>query len=142
MSLLECLHESFSIATFRSASSENEIAALEMFSSIHVPEEFINIIRQKTEVEILVSNEKYIRLWGAGGCVEMNRAYSIQRYIPFSLAIGDDEGGNAIIYATGNAGFGLYIVAFNDLGTDEMIYLSATLERFLVDGEGISVILC
>lgn len=141
MNILECLHKCFKIATYKEASSENEIVALEKYASILVPEEYKDIVRQKTEIEILVSNEKYIRIWGASGCIEMNGAYLIQKYIPFSLAIGDDEGGNAIIYATGKSGFGLYLVAFNDLDVDEMIYISPTLRHFLTDGYGIESVL-
>lgn len=141
MNMFECLHRCFKIATYNEPSSENEIVALEKYASIPVPEEYKHIVRQKTEIEILVSNEKYIRIWGANGCIEMNSAYLIQKYIPFSLAIGDDEGGNAIIYATGKRGFGLYLVAFNDLDDDEMVYISPTLRNFLVDGYGIENVL-
>ena len=40
----------------------------------------------------------------------MNESYEIQDYIPNSLAVGDDEGGNALIYFEGAEGFGLYII--------------------------------
>lgn len=40
----------------------------------------------------------------------MNEAYCIKDNIQNSLAIADDEGGNALIYTTGIQGFGLYIV--------------------------------
>ena len=68
---------------------------------LKVPYEFLEIIRERTEIEILVNKEKYIRIWGAVGCIEMNEAYHIQKYIPNSLAIGDDECGNVVLYANG-----------------------------------------
>ena len=42
----------------------------------------IEIIKEKTELEIQVDDKKYIRIWGANGCIEMNDAYHIQKYIP------------------------------------------------------------
>ena len=38
----------------------------------------------------------------------MNEAYNIQQYISKSLAIGDDECCNALLYANGHNGFGLF----------------------------------
>jgi len=60
----------------------------------------------------------------------MNEAYHIQQYIPDSLAIGDDECGNALLYTEGNYGFGVYIVSFGNLGIDEMVYIADSLETF------------
>ena len=70
-------------------------------ANIDVPIEFLDIIREKTEIEICVNNEKFIRIWGAKSCIDMNDAYNIQKYIPNSLAIGDDECSNAILYTYG-----------------------------------------
>ena len=47
--------------------------------------------------------------------------------LPNSLAIGDDEGGNAIIYAEGKNGFGVYAVSFSDLDADEIIFIAKCL---------------
>lgn len=71
----------------------------------------------------------------------MNEAYNIQDSIPNSLAIGDDEGGNALIYANGINNFGLYLVAFNDLEIDEMKFISYSLVDLLHNAVGIEVIL-
>lgn len=71
----------------------------------------------------------------------MNEAYSIQENVPNSLAIADDEGGNALIYAIGKQGFGLYVVAFNDLDPDELRYVSKSLSELLEENIGIDVII-
>lgn len=131
----------FRINNFEKASDEVIINNLINRAEIVIPKEYLEIIREKTEIEILIKNQRYIRIWGAEGCIEMNEAYSIQNYIPKSLAIGDDEGGNAIIYATGEYGFGLYAVAFNDLEYDGLIYISKSLKRLLIDLEGLEVLL-
>ena len=73
-----------------------------------VPHEYIEIIKEKTVIEIEINKKKYLRIWGAAGCMEMNEAYNIQQYISKSLAIGDDECCNALLYANGHNGFGLF----------------------------------
>lgn len=70
----------------------------------------------------------------------MNKAYSIQDNIPNSLAIADDEGGNALIYVSGEQGFGLYVIAVNDLDSDELQYVAGSLSGLLKDNIGIDVI--
>lgn len=58
------------------------------------------------------------------------------------MAIGDDECSNAVLYANGEKGLGLYIVPFSDLEADSMIYIAGSLEDFLVDGVGLDVFNC
>lgn len=137
MDILSNLNHMFQIAAMENASDEASIAGLIKFSEITVPSEYLNLIRKHTELEFGVSDTGSIRIWGASGCVEMNEAYHIQKYIPGSLAIGDDEGGTAFLYATGREGFGLYAVAFNDLGIEEMKYISDSLVSLLVMGKGV-----
>lgn len=139
MSILSKMGKLFELATSDAKSSDIEIDELIQYSKIDIPHEFLEIIEEKTELEILVNNKKYIRIWGANGCIEMNDAYHIQKYIPDSLAIGDDECGNAVLYANGNNGFGLYIVSFSDLGVDEMVYIADSLEAFFLNEAGIDI---
>lgn len=139
MNILNKMSKSFNEVTSKDKSDDVEIDELLNFSKIDVPTEYIEVIKDKTEIEILVDNEKYIRIWGANGCIEMNTAYHIQKYIPNSLAIGDDECSNAVLYAYGNEGFGVYIVPLNDLGVDEMVFVATSLEDFFVDEKGINV---
>ena len=137
MSIVKELNKIFRIDASCKASREEEIDELIKFSPIKVPHEYLDLIREKTELEINVENQKYIRIWGADGCVEMNEAYYIQKYIPCSLAIGDDEDGNAIMYAEGKQGFGVYAIAFNDIDIDEMIFISESLTEILIHAKGI-----
>lgn len=139
MSIINKISKSFEIAVSSAESSESEIDELIKYSKVDVPYEFLEIIRERTEIEILVNKEKYIRIWGAVGCIEMNEAYHIQKYIPNSLAIGDDECGNVVLYANGNNGFGVYIVSFGDLDVDDMIYIADSLENFFVNEEGVGI---
>ena len=139
VSILNELSGLFKMVTSNIKSSDVEIDELIQFSKIDVPEEFIQIIKEKTELEIQVDDKKYIRIWGANGCIEMNAAYSIQKYIPNSLAIGDDECCNVMLYASGHEGFGVYMVSLSDLDVDEMVFIANSLEDFFVKGKGLDV---
>ncbi|WP_324824207.1 SMI1/KNR4 family protein [Sinanaerobacter sp. ZZT-01] len=131
MSILKDLSSSYRINSYGPASLENDIKELINFSQIEIPEDYLDLIREKTEIEINVGKEKYIRIWGANGCIEMNESYEIQENIPSSLAIADDEGGNALLYLNGNHGFGLYLIAFNNLDADELQFVSDSLSDLL-----------
>ena len=135
--ILNELSDLFKVVTSNIKSSDVEIDELIQFSKIDVPEEFIQIIKEKTELEIQVDDKKYIRIWGANGCIEMNAAYSVQKYIPNSLAIGDDECCNVILYASGHEGFGVYMVSLSDLDVDEMVFIANSLEDFFVKEKGL-----
>ena len=140
MSLLNKLNSRFRIGASEPAASESDLQELKQFSQIELPVEFVSIVREMTEVEILVDSDKYFRIWSPSGCIEMNEEYEIQNHIPNSLAIGDDEGGSALIVMTGNKGFGLYKVGFGDLDVDDAKYISASLEELLVNGVGAEVV--
>lgn len=140
MSILKELSNKYRIDASKPASSNKEIEKLVKFSDINIPEDFLEVIRELTDVEINVNGEKYIRIWGAIGCIDMNEAYSIQDNIPNSLAIADDESGNALIYTTGEQGFGIYVIALNDLDIDELQYVAGSLSELLKDNIGVNVI--
>ena len=140
MSILKELSNKYRIDASKLASNDEEIKRLVEFSVINIPEDFLQVIRELTDVEINVDGKKYIRIWGPCGCIDMNDAYSIQDNIPNSLAIADDEGGNALIYTTGEKGFGIYVIAFNDLDIDELQYVAGSLSELLKDNVGIDVI--
>lgn len=146
MSILNKLYYKFSVFdTYSKRSTDDEIVALKRFCNIEIPEDYIKIIEQMTDVEISVDSDdnnkdtskKYIRIWGAKYAIDMNPAYKIQHYIPNSLVIGDNGGGYAIIYVDAYNGFGLYYVGFGDLDINSVVYISRSLSNLLVYGEGI-----
>lgn len=140
MSILKDLGSSYRIDASKLGLSDEEVKKLIEFSEVQVPKDFLEIIKELTEIEINIDGKKYIRIWGADGCIEMNEAYNIQESIPNSLAIADDEGGNALIYTTGQNGFGLYVIAFNDLDVDELQYVAGSLSDLLINNTGIDTI--
>ena len=137
MTMLERLHESFSVAASEPPSPRAELEALQAFAAargLRVPDEYLALVRQATEVELLVEGRGCLRIWSAAGVVELNEAYGVQTAMPRALAIGDDEGGNALAYLEGSEGAGLYRFAFADPDPAEAVYLAPSLVALLQHG--------
>lgn len=141
MSIFNLLGDGFSIATKTPPASEYEIQELEKFSPIPIPSDYLAIVRQAAEMEIIVKNRKCIRIWSPTGSIELNSAYKVQEFIPKSLAIGDDEGGNALLYAYGNDGFGLYMVGFGDMVIEDAVKIAPSLSALLYNNVGLDTLL-
>jgi len=105
----------------------------------HVPEQFLELVREATEIEIQHENGIYLRFWGPKGCVEMDDGYAISQRIAGAISIGDDGGGRVVFYMDGKSGFGLYIVGYGAIDADDATWITATLEELLVDAKGINV---
>jgi len=78
----------------------------------------------------------YVRLWSPEGICEMNDAYNIQASLPGAFAIGDDEGGTALLLGQKAPHLGLYLMPFSCLEWGDGVFLAPTLEAFLSSGEG------
>lgn len=139
--ILNNLNENVNIKISDTASSESEIKQMLTKSPIKIPNEYPEIIRERSELEIDVCGNKILRIWSAAGCIELNEAYNIQKYLSQTWAIGDDEGGYTIIYAKGESDIGLYAVSFSDLDDNEKIFLAPSLYDFLVKGIGVNTFL-
>lgn len=63
MSLLDRLSSNYRIDTSKAASNDEEIKKLIEFSKIKIPEDFLEVIRELTEIEINV-DEKNILEYG------------------------------------------------------------------------------
>ena len=101
-----------------------------------LPDDYLRTVREDADLEISICGEKILRLWSAEGCIEMNEAYRIQEYMPSSWAVGDDEGGYAVVFAEEDGAVGLYAVSFSDLDDREKVFLAGSLSCFLHEGCG------
>jgi len=141
MNILDNISSVYTIDARKSPSKEEEIKELQDFSTIDVPTDYIEIIQQASDIEFNINNQMYIRIWGALGCIEMNEAYEVQKYLPNSLAIGDDEGGGVLIYLQGKDGFGIYYNRFADLDIEEAVKVAPTLTELLINNVGVDILL-
>ncbi|ELY2798519.1 SMI1/KNR4 family protein [Cronobacter dublinensis] len=135
------LNKIFRLDAYTEASEKKDIDALKNhFKGVSIPEDYLNFINQMSEAEILVLDEVYLRIWGAKGCLEINKEHHVQKYIPKSFAIGDDEGGQIIFYAEGNNGYGLYKVGFGNLDINDAEFIAPSLRSLLIDGVGAEIL--
>lgn len=141
MSTIQLFGNILNIETLNAASPESEIREMLEKSPIAIPDEYTEIIRQGSEFEINIKGSKYFRIWGASGCLEMNDAYRIQKYMPKSWAIGDDEECNVIVYSEDDVRIQLYAVSLSNLGDDEKTFIAPSLFDFLVKGFGVNTFL-
>lgn len=102
-----------------------------------VPKEYLDVIAGGADLELRHTSGQYVRIWRPSGCVELDEANEVQKYLPGALPIGDDGGGKMIFYASGKDGLGLYLVGFGNLGIKDAVWIAPTLRSLLDDGVGI-----
>ena len=141
MSILDQANPSAEIAAFEAGSTETEIAQLKEFSPVDLPDDYLGIISEKTEVEIGLKKRMYIRIWSAAGCIEMNEAYQIQSYLPDALAFADDEACHVLLFTTGKNGKGIYRVSLSDLDIEEIVYIAESLSDLFLNGTGMDTLI-
>lgn len=139
MSFLNEIKAKCKFFEYGEVSDYESIEHLKIFSPVAIPEEYFDIITENKEIEFHIKEEKYISIWGAKRCVEMNKAYHIQKYILEGIAIADDGFNNVLLYANGKKGFGVYIANFGDLNVEEMKYISKSMKELVIEEIGINV---
>lgn len=137
---LSTLGRSFTLAAAGPPASEADIEALRAVAEVPVPSDYVQLVGDVTDAEFLVLGISHVRIWGPARAREMNEAYSIQRHLPRSLAVGDDEGGRVLILMSGAQGPGLYLVGLGELEAEEARYVAASLSDFLVKEIGVDLL--
>jgi hypothetical protein len=133
--MLQTLDSRFRVLDASPAASERDIARLRS-AFLEVPADYLEIIRAATELELEWAHSKYLRIWGPGGVLEMNAAYSISDRLPGSLPCGDDGGGMVLVYLDGAQGRGVYRSGLGDLDPTTARWIAPSLRAILVDGSG------
>ena len=133
------LHSNFKVLASRPGADAPSLAsAIREFPGL--PSEYADLVQEATELELQWLNETYLRIWGPSGCLEMDRAYEISSRIKGAIPIGDNGGGDAIAYMSGQDGWGLYAVAFNDVDREDARWIAPSLTALLVEGRGIEAL--
>ena len=134
--LIDRIHSRFRVDVKGPGASDEDIRTLRLEAARTVPDEYVEFVREATDVEILVDGSGYIRIWPPAFCVEMTDAHDLHQYVPGSLPIGDDEGGSILLYLSGPNGEGLYLLGLGDLDPEEAWFVAPSLTDFLVGGVG------
>ncbi len=79
--------------------SDSAIETLRRWLGRDLPSLYLALLREANGVELGVHDERgdCLCLWSATEIPELNAAYSIQRWLPETLAIGSDGGDDAIL---------------------------------------------
>lgn len=134
--MLDIIDSSFKLLAKGAPATQEQInAAVEYFGSL--PQEFIDLAREATEVELQHLNGQYVRIWGPLGSIDMDEGYGIRLRIPDAIPIGDDGGGHVLFFSHGKQGDGLYHVGYGNLDLDDAIWIADTLGSFVVNAKGI-----
>lgn len=138
-SILKSLHGDVRADAIEPPASEEDVEQLQAFAAargLRAPVDYLEIVREATEAELLIGGRGYLRIWSPAGVLEMNEAYGIQARLPAGLALGDDEGGNALVSWQKVEQGGLYLIPFGALDLSEGTYLAPSLRALLVEGVG------
>lgn len=135
--MLSHLHQSFVVLASEPKAESDLIASVqERFPN--VPDEYIKLVGEVTELELQHANGQYLRIWGPSGCLDQDDGYGISKRIPGAIPIGDDGGGHVILFLHGHHGFGLYHVGYGDIDAEDAIWIAESLNELLTEGKGIS----
>jgi hypothetical protein len=134
--MLESLAKNLRLLASQPGATAEQVAELKgRFPS--VPDEFVKLVEEATEIELQHENGQYVRIWGPSGCIEMDEGYDISKRIAGAIPIGDDGGGRVIFYMSGKEGFGLYHVGYGDLDAEDAIFTAPGLSALLEQAVGI-----
>jgi hypothetical protein len=140
MSFYNSLDARSELAAANEPASEVDIEKLVNFARLHgceLAEDYKTMLRERTEVEFVVENVGCIRFWAPDGVFEMDEAYDFPGSVPNAVAIGDDEGGMALLLMHGEAGFGLYRMSFSDRDPTKAVVVAPSLDALLRNGVGL-----
>lgn len=134
--MLEELNPRFRVVSKQRPASASEISELQgQFAD--VPAEYLELIREATEIELEWDDALHLRVWSPAGCIEMDEAYDISKRISGAIPVGDDGGGRVLMYMSGQVGPGLYTSGYGDLTRDDAKWIAGGLRELLTSGVGV-----
>lgn len=126
--MLHQLHPDVRVISRQSMASPDDIESLRIeYPSL--PDDVAQLMSQATEVELDYCG-RYLRIYGPSGCVEMDEAYNISEHIQGSVVLGDNGGGEAILFVPSR---GLCRVGYGAIDIDELTYISDSLTDLLIN---------
>lgn len=133
--MIDSIDRRIRILAMDHAADENQIIRFQRhFES--AAEEYIELIREATEIELYHEGGQYIRIWGPIGCIDMDVGYGIRESIPYAVPIGDDGGGRFIFFHGNTKNTDIYYLGYGNLDVDDAIYVAPSLRDFLTKAIG------
>ena len=130
--MLDRLHTDVRVLARQGGADASQLAVLSArFPAL--PPMCLELFAGATELELSYRGV-YIRFYGPSGCLEMDRAYNISARIPGAIVVGDNGGGEAVVFMSTSPGPGLFRVGYGALAVDELVSIAPSLEALLVQG--------
>ncbi|SMP80604.1 hypothetical protein SAMN06265222_1583 [Neorhodopirellula lusitana] len=124
--MLDHLHPDIRVLATSEPATDAEVASLNArFPSL--PDLLKQLMLTATEIELSYRG-RYLRLYGPGGCIDMDSAYNISSAIPNSLTIGDNGGCEAIVMLADGS-----LVRAGYATLDETHFVADSLSALLID---------
>lgn len=130
--MIRTLHPSVLVLALKAGASPQDLQALQSRFP-ELPASFSALFSEATEIELSYKG-KYLRLYGPMRCAEMDDAYGVSEKIPGAVPVGDNGGGEAIIFLP-RPDRGVYRVGYGSLALEETIYIARSLEALLCEAE-------
>lgn len=108
-----------------------------------LPDDYLQFMGKNKTVEIEVhydSDFEYIAIYDVLDSKSRMDDIGLYDTIPNAVPIGDNGGSELIIYATGNSGFGLYLVDFSVISIDEAIYIGESFTHLFSKDECLRIV--
>ena len=130
------LHPDYRLYSFGPPAWPESIAAYQR-AYAEIPPGYFEVVKEMTSAVLLWQLRTELRLWGPDEAIGMDRAYKVSEFAPGAAPVGDNGGGELILYGNGGAGLGLYLVEAGSLFLDEdATFLSRDLYGLLERAEG------
>ncbi|PVZ66648.1 SMI1/KNR4 family protein [Pelagibaculum spongiae] len=117
--------------------SEEEIDHIKRWCGSFLPQDYLRFLRECNGAETpkgSASPDDSVVLWGAMESCELTEAYCYMDYIPRTLAIGSDGGGESIIFDRSQGetpdNWPIYRVPMGDLCLESMVLLAASFKEW------------
>jgi len=105
------------------------IHELERSSSLSLPAEYLNFLRQSNGGEGFVGDE-YLCLWRAEELVEFNTGYEVAEFVPELFLFGSNGGGESFAFDRRSNPWSIVMVPFIPLELKEALPIASTFAEF------------
>lgn len=126
--MLDRLHPEIRVLAQRPGAAVAAVSSLRVRYA-HFPDALAELMQEAAELELSYRG-RYLRLYGPSGCIDMDEAYAISVRIPGAIGIGDNGGGEAIVFLPGE---GIHRVSYGAIDPDEVQFVAGSFEEPLVE---------
>jgi hypothetical protein len=112
------IHPSLRLYSYSRPATDGELAKLAAAYPT-IPDAYVDLVRQATNVVLLWNNQGELRIWGPEEVIAMDAAYGASARMPGAMPFADNGGGQWLVHGQGQQGPGAYLVDTGSMDLDE-----------------------